>query len=596
MLKRSSLLIMVLTVVALVLAACPAAAPAPSTDAGAGGEMAAEPVVLDYNLGTEPPSLDPSIATDTTSIDVINEMFLGLTELDPDTQEAMPALATGWDVNEDQTVWTFNMRTDVPWVRYNVDTGAVEEVTDESGAVRMVTAQDVVYGVQRTCDAATASDYAYVNYIIAGCQAANTGEGAAADVAVVAIDDATVEFTLEYGAGFFGQIASMWVNRPMPAWAIDEYGDVWTEPGNINTNGPFVMTEWIHQDSMNMVRNPFWYGWEEMADTVGNVDEINFTMIEEASTAFSMYENNELDFADLPLEQMDRALSGEFGDQYVNAPRNCTYYYGFVTEKEAVKDVNVRKALSMAVDRETLVNQILKGGQIPANVFTNPLNYGSPALDPEIAPWALSEEAGGTGYAAALAEAQQMMADAGYADGAGLSLTLGHNTSESHAKLAQAVQAMWTAAFPQIQVTIESQEWGVYLDSLDKDAPLEGKPDVYRLGWCQDYPHANNWIHEVFNPAVGNNEILISADDPQVGPAVQEFTATTIAAQTASAEEQMALYKQAEKLFIDEIVGIIPVYYYTTVGVQKPWLDRVYSDAKYFYRWSIDDAAKMDAR
>ncbi|MCB0074492.1 MAG: hypothetical protein KDE20_23665, partial [Caldilineaceae bacterium] len=129
-----------------------------------------------------------------------------------------------------------------------------------------------------------------------------------------------------------------------------------------------------------------------------------------------------------------------------------------------------------------------------------------------------------------------------------------------------------------------------------KDAPLEGKPDVYRLGWCQDYPHANNWIHEVFNPEVGNNEILISPDDPQVGDAVKEFTETTIAAQTASPEEQLALYKKAEKLFIDDIVGIIPVYYYSTVGVEKPWLDRVYSDAKYFYRWNVDEAAKMDAR
>ncbi|MCB9158961.1 MAG: peptide ABC transporter substrate-binding protein [Caldilineaceae bacterium] len=598
MLKRSSLMIMVLTVVALLLAACPAAAPAPSTDAGAtGGDMAAAgPVVLDFNLGTEPPSLDPSIATDTTSIDVINEMFLGLTELDPNTQEAMPSLATSWDISDDLTVWTFNMRTDVPWVRYNPDTGAVEEVTDESGATRMVTANDIVYGVKRTCDAATASDYAYVNYIIAGCQAANTGEGSVDDVAVVAIDDATVEFTLEYGAGFFGQIASMWVNRPMPQWAIEEYGDVWTEPGNINTNGPFVMTEWIHQDSLSMERNPFWYGWSEMADVVGNVEQINFIMIEEQSTAFSMYENNELDYAELPLEQMDRALAGDFGDEYVSTPRNCTYYYGFVTQKPAVSDVNVRKALSMAVDRQTMVDQILKGGQTPANTFTNPLNFGSPAYDPDIAPWALSEDMGGTGYAAALAEAQQIMADAGYPEGEGLSLTLGHNTSESHAKLAQAVQAMWTAAFPKIQVTIESQEWGVYLDAIENDAPMEGKPDVFRLGWCQDYPHANNWIHEVFNPEVGSNDVMISADDPQVGDAVKEFTETTIAAQTASPEEQLALYKQAEKLFIDEIVGIIPVYYYSTVGVEKPWLDRVYSDAKYFYRWNVDEAAKMDAR
>ncbi len=118
------------------------------------------------------------------------------------------------------------------------------------------------------------------------------------------------------------------------------------------------------------------------------------------------------------------------------------------------------------------------------------------------------------------------------------------------------------------------------------------------IAWAgvRTIPHANNWIHEVFNPDVGNNEILISADDPQVGDAVAEFSAATIAAQTAPADEQLELYKRAEQLFIDDIVGIIPVYYYTTVGVEKPWLDRVYSDAKYFYRWNIDAEAKAAAQ
>ncbi len=119
--KRSYLLIMVLAVVAMALAACPAAAPAGDAGSGDAGDAAmAEPVVLEFNLGTEPPSLDPSLGSDSTSIDVINEMFLGLTELDPDTMEAIPALATSWETNEDQSVWTFTMRDDVPWVKYNV--------------------------------------------------------------------------------------------------------------------------------------------------------------------------------------------------------------------------------------------------------------------------------------------------------------------------------------------------------------------------------------------------------------------------------------------------------------------------------------------
>ena len=301
-----------LIISALLFSACAApAAPAPA-DSGDAAMAAEGPVTLRHNLGTEPPSLDPSLATDVASINVINELFLGLTELDPDTQEATPFLATSWEASEDQTVWTFTMRTDVPWVKYNVDSGEIEPVLDEDGNPRLVNANDIVYGVQRTCDAETASDYAYVLYVIAGCAEANAGEGDVADVGVEALDDATVQFTLTYGAGFFPQIASMWVARPLPSWDIEEYGDLWTEPGNISTNGPFVMTEWIHQDSLRLERNPNWFGWTEMADEAGNLDAIDFVMIQEVSTEFAMFENNELDNSGIPLDMMDRALAGGF--------------------------------------------------------------------------------------------------------------------------------------------------------------------------------------------------------------------------------------------------------------------------------------------
>jgi len=591
--KKSSILFALLIVASLVLAACPAPAAAPGSGSGesssesaadGGGEMAAEgAVTLNLNAGTEPPSLDPSLGTDTTSIGIINEMFLGLTELDPENQEATPELATDWSVSDDGLTWTFNLRDDVPWVIYQ--DGAVVETGD------MVTAGDVMYGLMRTCDAATASDYAYVLYVVAGCEEANTTESGADIVAVAAPDNTTLEVTLAYPASYFPQIASMWIMRPMPQAAIEEHGDLWTEPGNMPTNGPYTLAEWIHGDTLQQVKNPFWYGWDEL-DYVGNIDVIDWVMIEEASTAFALYETDDLDSVGVPLEQMDRANGGEFGDEFVNTPRNCTYYYGFVTEKEAVSDVRVRKALSMAIDRKTLADDILKGGQIPANTFTNPLNFGSPAEDTDIAPWALSPEQGGLGYDAAIEMGLGLLEEAGYPNGDGLEITIGHNTSESHAKIAQAIQAMFSQSYPGISVDIASQEWGVYLDSLDAAAPLESKPDLYRLGWCQDYPHANNWIHEVFHPEQGGNEPLISADDEQTGEFVAAFAETTVAAQTAAAEDQLALYKEAERLFVDEIVGIAPIYYYTRNVVTKPWVDRVFSDDLYLHRWSVDMSAK----
>jgi oligopeptide transport system substrate-binding protein len=586
-----------LVLAALALSACVAPAVAPAQPGAAEEAPAATesegPVTLRYNLGTEPPTADPALSTDTTSSAVIRTTMMGLTKLNPDDSSAEPSLATDWSVSEDGLTWTFTVRTDVPWVKYNADSGEVEQVLDESGNPRFVTAGQIAEGIKRVCNPETASDYAYILYVIVGCEAVNTGAGSVDDIAVSAPDDSTLEVTTVYPASFFPQIASMPTAFPVPMWAIDEFGDTWIEAENIVNNGPYAMAEWIHNDSMVLVRNPLWPGWTEDS-RLGNIDRMEFLTIEEASTEFALYENSELDDSTVPLDQMQRVFgdASEFGDEGHIAPQNCTYYYGFVTQKEAVSDPNVRRALSMAVDRMTLVEQVTQGGQQPANAFTNPANFGSVAFDPEVAPWALPEDMGGTGYAAAVEQAQQLMADAGYAEGAGLNLTLSHNVSEGHARIAQAIQAMWTAAFPQIQVSIETQEFGVFLDTLENDAPLENKPDVFRLGWCADYPHANNWVHEVFNPEAGANSIMITADDPMIGEAVAQYSQLTYDAQTATPEEALAIYKQAEQLLVDDMAAIIPIYFYTTVRITKPWLTRIYANDPYFEYWSIDTAAQ----
>ncbi len=562
-----------------------------------------EKITVNINWGTEPPTADPALATDTTSSSVIGSIFMGLTDLDDETQEAIPSLATDWEASEDNTVWTFHLRDDVPWVKYNPTTGEVEQVKDEDGNPRMVTAQDVVYGVKRTIDPRTASDYAYIMYVIKGAEDLNTADPEAENfqelldsVGVEAVDDHTVKFTLEYGAGFFPQITSMSTTYAMPQWVIEDKGERWIEPGFIVTNGAYVMKEWVHGDHLTLEKNPFWPLWDTDY-APGNIERVYGVMIEEASTAFALYENNELDSAGVPLEQVERVKADPvLSKEFVNAPINCTYYYGFTTQKPPVDDVRVRKALSMAIDRKTLVETVTKGGQIPANTFTNPLNFGSPAGAPDIAPWALPEDQGGWGYDKSVEEGKKLLEEAGYADGAGLDITLMHNVSEGHAKIAQAIQAMWSTAYPQMNVSIETQEWKVYLDTISADTPIEDVPHVWRLGWCADYPHANNWVHEVFNPEAGANRVRMSPDDPQVGDLVKEFAETTVKAQTAPPDEQVQLYKRAEKLLVDEIAAIAPIYYYTTVNVTKPWLQRTYDPIKlHAFKWQLDWEAKKAA-
>ncbi len=474
---------------------------------------------------------------------------------------------------------------------------------DADGNPRFVNAGDVVYGVKRTCDPNTASDYAWLLYTIAGCEALNTTDPGAEDfqavyddMGVVALDDYTVEFTLEFPAGFFPQVTTMANLFPTPQWVIEEKGERWVEPGFIVTNGAYVMSEWVHGDHLTLEKNPLWPYWgTDYAP--GNIERLVGLTIEEASTSFALYENDELDSAGVPLPEVDRVkadpvLSAEF----VNAPINCSYYYGFVTQKAPMDDVRVRRALSMGIDRVTLVEEVTKGGQIPANTFTNPLNFGHAAEDPDIAPWALTEDKGGLGYDAAVAMGADLLTQAGFPNGAGLNILLMHNVSEGHARIAQAIQAMWQSAYPEAQFSIETQEWRVYLDTIRASTDIADVPHVFRLGWCGDYPHANNWVHEVFNPDEGANRIRLSVDDPQVGDLIAEYAETTTAAQTASEAEAAVLYKRAEQLLIDEIAGIAPIYYYTTVNVTKPWLTRTYDPIKlHLWEWQLDWEAKQAA-
>ena len=579
---KSKWFILALTVVlALVVSACaPAAAPAAE-----GGE-ATGPVTLDTVFSTEPPSLDPSLGTDSQSIWAIRQMFMGLTGFD-ENANVVPALATEWSASEDGLTWTYKMRDDVNWVQYNPET---EEFTE----LGPVTAHDVVYSAKRTLDPNTASDYAFVLYILDGGEELNSADPATEDieamkdaVGVTAIDDYTVEFKLKEPAGYFPSISGMWVTFPLPQEAIETSGDDWTEPGNIVTNGPYTLAEWIHGSEMKYVKNPYWQGAADV-----QIEVIQGPIIESASTQMSMYEADEVDMmADPgwgpPLSDMDRIKGDpELSEELFIAPRLCTYYYGFVNSKPPFDDPLVRKAFAAAIDRQSIIDNLTKGEQVPAHSFAPPGIFGNVADDMDVAGWMVMDD-----YSEQLAQAQAWLAEAGYPEGEGLETTLMHNTSESHAQIAQAVQAMWSEAFPKADISIENQEWQVYLKTLLPDSPIEEKPGIYRLGWCADYPDSNNWLNEVFNSKSGQNLAMFNSE---------EFDSLVL---QAAAESDPAiredLYAQAEKILIEDVTAIAPIYYYTYVRMYKPWItDYVLSPVTGdpIYLWKIDQAAKDAAR
>ncbi|MEA3408394.1 MAG: peptide ABC transporter substrate-binding protein [Chloroflexota bacterium] len=527
---------------------------------GCAGGKAKGPV-LNWNLGTEPPTADPALATDTTSVQVDQALFLGLTDFNDETMEVVPELAKEWDVSDDGLIWTFTLREDVHWVDYDPESGKAKKLDK-------VTAHDVEYAVKRTINPETASDYAYVDYIIKNAEAVNSGESTDLDsIGVKALDDYTVQFTLERPAGYFPAIAGMWVNRPVPQDTIEQYGDTWTEAANIVTNGPYCLDTWEHESSMVFVKNPHYYA----ADDV-QIAKVNCVMVTEASTAFAMYENGELDVQSPPMEDMDRVKADpELSEELYMAPSLCTYYYGYNVTKAPFDDPKVRQAFSYAFDRQKLIDTVTKGDQKPAQTFACPGIFGTPAENPDF-----------PGITFDPAKAKELLAEAGYPDGEGLpEITLMFNTSEGHQKIAQFAQQTWKENLG-VEVKLANQEWKVYLDTLTEDSP-----QIWRLGWCADYPDENNWVLEVFHPKKGSNRAKWDVESPS---AKKFMELTEQAAEEPDPAKREELYFEAEKILCADQAIIIPIYYYTRVVCTKPYVNRTYAPlgGEHWEQWTIE--------
>ncbi len=524
------LLAMLVSSLALVAAGCGGGddeGDAAGTGTTAGGTEAAEQVIT-VNWGAEPPSLDPGLATDTTSSNILLNIMDPLVRLEEDTLEPVPSAAESWEVSDDGLTVTFKLRDDLKWTNGEP-----------------MTAEDFEYSWKRTVSPELGADYAYQFYGIVGAQEYNGCDPKKADcdaladkMGVNAVDDTTLEVKLTAPQPWFVQQVAHNSFLAVNKATVEKYGDKWTEPANIVTSGPFKLVEWQHNANIDIAK---WDEWRD-ADSV-KLTRVNGRMITDGTTSVQAFEAGEIDvlFQGLPPDEIPRLKETP---EYAQYPALGTYYYGFNVKN--IPDVKQRRAMSLAIDRQSIIDNIAQQDQLPTTGFTPAGMPGFDVFNPE-SPWQPPT--------ADLEQAKQLMSEVANPK---KDVTLYINDAPGHREIAVAIQAGWKELG--IDVTIKQQEFQQFLEFLGP--PPNDDVDVYRLGWVADFVDAINFL-DLWTCESGNNNTNWCNKDYDA--------AIAKAKDTQDNDARYEIYNEAEEILGGQNgeMPVLPIYWYTFVNLER---------------------------
>ncbi|MCX6338476.1 MAG: peptide ABC transporter substrate-binding protein [Candidatus Aureabacteria bacterium] len=470
-----------------------------------------------FENGADVQTLDPALMTGQPEHRIASAIFEGLTARSPTGTDIVPGVAKSWELSDDGMRYTFHLR-DCVW---------------SDGTP--VTADDFLYSWKRALDPAMgAAYYAYQLFYIRGAEEFNSGKlKDFSRVGVRVLDERTIEVELKQPTPFFLYLTSFYTLFPVKRSCVEHYGDLWTRPGNIVSNGPYILKEWMPSVRIRLIKSPLY--WDRDNVKLGVVDALP---TENESTAFNMYASGEADWVDgagIPLHLIDLLKTRP---DFHTTTILVTYFYRFNVTRPPLSDVRVRKALNLAADKQRIVDKILRAGQLPATTLVPP---GMPHYR------------GTDGPAYNPGEARRLLAEAGYPGGKGFpSVSILFNTSEAHKQIAIEMQAIWKENLG-IHAELDNQEWGTYLNT-------ESKLDYFisRAGWVADYPDPNTFL-DMFITGGGNNRTGWGSGryDELIAAAGRE----------RNPQRRMEIFREAERILVVEEMPIMPIYFYVSINL-----------------------------
>lgn len=489
-----------------------------SADRVPAGIKLAEEQTFTYRVLDEHSSVDPQVVEDTIGSELVRDLFEGLMNQDEDGN-LEPGVATGFEVNDDNTVYTFTLRDNAMW---------------SNG--EPVTAHDFVYGWQRAADPELASPYQWYIELMSIANAAEIikGDKPKDALGVKALDDLTFEVTLTAPLPYFPQMTTHSTTFPAPRATIEEFGGEWTKPENLVSNGAYTLSEHLPNERSVRVRNSKYWNNENTT-----LDKVISLVINDENVALTRFLAGELDRTDVPAGQFPR-LQKEYPGVAISYPRLCNYYYTFNLSDsgpEKFKDLRVRQALALAVDRKIITQNVMAGGQPEAYTFTPAAVSGFAPPTTEMAQMTQVERD---------AKAIALLADAGYGADNKLSFKMMYNTSDAHKKVAVALSQMWKQKLG-VEVELSNMEWKVFLDT-------RGNQDyeLARGAWCGDYNEASTFL-DLLNSQSGYNDGKYN--NPELDKLLK---------QAKSSADASGIYTEIEQIIAADL-PVIPIYHYAGV-------------------------------
>lgn len=494
--------------------------------------------------GSNPETLDPALNSAVDGGNTIITVFETLLIIN-ENNEAVPGQAESWTTSEDGLTWTFTMRDGLKW----------SDGTD-------LNAKDFEYSFKRMADPDTAAPYAETCLgMIDGFEEAAgfpdadgnpTVEPNLDALNVKASDDGkTLTIVLAYPCSYFDKIVAFAAMSPVQKATVEANGDAWcTSPDTYVCNGPFMITEWTPSERIVLTKNPNYVGGWDSSKIVS--ESITLLLLEDSSASFAAYNSGEAQLIkDVPTDEIPSLTKAEDGGDFYVDTILGTYYVSLNLKRDAFKDAKVRRALSLAIDRDYVANTIMQGTYSTADSIVGPgiVDENGYFHDNGNAPYISAD------YEANLAEAKKLLADAGYPNGEGYP-TLEYSTNDAgyHVPLAEYLQQAWSDLG--ITLTISKMEWSSFTA-----ARRAGEYDVARNGWVMDYNDPSNMLN-LFCSGNGNN------DGKYSNP---EFDAAIEASRVADVSEHFAQLHKAEDILMED-TGCLPIAYYNDYWLQSPAL------------------------